>query len=74
MGDIEYEFSLILSTKILLVAVLESFWVLNEKFTVWDEWCVLNNNFNSLFGCFEIVYICYHELRTQILDYIDVLR
>jgi len=42
LGDIEDQFSLLLSTKILSMAVLELFWILVEKFPVWNRLYVSN--------------------------------
>jgi hypothetical protein len=51
MGDVEDEFNLILSTKILSITVLEPFCILVAKFTVCVKLYVVNNEF-VFSGCF----------------------
>jgi hypothetical protein len=54
MRDVEDEFNLILSTKILSIAVLELFCILVAKFTVCVELYIVNNEFICFFsGCFH---------------------
>jgi hypothetical protein len=45
MGDVEDEFNLILSTKILSIAILELFCILVAKFTVCVKLYVVYNEF-----------------------------
>jgi hypothetical protein len=42
VGHVEDELSLVISIKILWTEVLDSFWVLVAKFTVWDKLHVVN--------------------------------
>jgi hypothetical protein len=49
MGDVEDNFSLLLSTNILSVAVLESFCILLAKFTVCDRLYVVCNETRCFF-------------------------